>query len=109
VRCHGKTIDESEPDRHEALRFFAGQIRVTRRLKVFEQIGLASSGSTVGGHPLGRRQQVKLAPTSEEAGARVLCLGEPDRPHLGDVASSWPASTACWRGATCSSSSTAWM
>src|SRR6185295_11575187 len=41
VRWRGKTIDQVlDMSVHEALHFFSGQPKVTRRLKLFEQIGL---------------------------------------------------------------------
>ncbi|HEX9202924.1 MAG TPA: excinuclease ABC subunit UvrA, partial [Vicinamibacteria bacterium] len=41
VRYRGRTIDRVlDLTVHEALQFFAGQVQVTRRLKVLEQIGL---------------------------------------------------------------------
>ena len=64
VQYHGKTIDEVlNLTVHEALHFFAGQTRVLRRLKVFEQIGLGylrlgQSAATLSG---GEAQRVKLA------------------------------------------------
>jgi excinuclease ABC subunit A len=91
VRWRGKSIDQVlDLTVHEALHFFAGQHRVTRRLKVLEQIGLGylrlgQPASTLSG---GEAQRVKLAAhLLRRPGPRVLyVLDEPTTGlHMGDV------------------------
>jgi excinuclease ABC subunit A len=91
VRYHGKSIDEVlNLTVHEAVHFFQGQARVTRRLKVFEQIGLGylrlgQSAATLSG---GEAQRVKLAAhLLKKPGPRTLyIMDEPTTGlHLGDV------------------------
>jgi excinuclease ABC subunit A len=75
---------------HEALHFFAGQHKVTRRLKVLDQIGLGylrlgQPASTLSG---GEAQRVKLAAhLLRKPGPRVMyVLDEPTTGlHMGDV------------------------
>jgi excinuclease ABC subunit A len=92
VRHRGKTIDQVlEMTVHEALHFFAGQPRVTRRLKTLEQIGLGylrlgQPATTLSG---GEAQRVKLAShLLRRPGERVLyVLDEPTTGlHMADVA-----------------------
>ena len=91
VRWRGRSIDQVlDLTVHEALRVFAGQHRVTRRLKVLEQIGLGyvrlgQPASTLSG---GEAQRVKLAAhLLRRPGPRVLyVLDEPTTGlHTGDV------------------------
>jgi excinuclease ABC subunit A len=92
VRWRGRSIDQVlDMTAHEALHFFAGRHRVTRRLKVLEQIGLGylrlgQPASTLSG---GEAQRVKLAAhLLRRPGPRVLyVLDEPTTGlHMGDVA-----------------------
>jgi excinuclease ABC subunit A len=91
VRWRGRSIDQVlDMTVHEALHFFAGQHRVTRRLKVLEQMGLGylrlgQPASTLSG---GEAQRVKLAAhLLRRPGPRVLyVLDEPTTGlHMGDV------------------------
>jgi excinuclease ABC subunit A len=91
VRWRGRSIDQVlDLTVHEALHLFAGQPRVTRRLKVLDQIGLGylrlgQPASTLSG---GEAQRVKLAAhLLRRPGPRVLyVLDEPTTGlHLGDV------------------------
>jgi excinuclease ABC subunit A len=91
VRWHGRSIGQVlDMSVHEALVFFAGQHRVTRRLKVLEQIGLGylrlgQPASTLSG---GEAQRVKLAAhLLRKPGPRVMyVLDEPTTGlHMGDV------------------------
>jgi excinuclease ABC subunit A len=115
VRWRGRSIDEVlELTVREALQFFSGQHRVTRRLKVLDRIGLGylrlgQPSSTLSG---GEAQRVKLAAhLLRRPGPRVLyMLDEPTTGlHMGDVAEllnalhrfldgerrSWSSSTTC--------------
>jgi excinuclease ABC subunit A len=92
VQWHGRSIDEVlELTVREALQFFSGQHRVTRRLKVLDHIGLGylrlgQASSTLSG---GEAQRVKLAShLLRRPGPRVLyVLDEPTTGlHMGDVA-----------------------
>jgi excinuclease ABC subunit A len=91
VRWHGRTIDQVlDMSVHEALHFFGGQPKVTRRLKLFEQIGLSylrlgQPATTLSG---GEAQRIKLAThLARRPGQRVLyVLDEPTTGlHMGDV------------------------
>ena len=91
VRWHGRTIDQVlDMSVHEALHFFGGQAKVTRRLKLFEQIGLSylrlgQPATTLSG---GEAQRIKLAThLARRPGQRVLyVLVEPTTGlHMGDV------------------------
>jgi excinuclease ABC subunit A len=92
VRWRGRAIDQVlDLTVREALQFFSGQPRVTRRLKVLDQIGLGylrlgQAASTLSG---GEAQRVKLAAhLLRRPGPRVLyVLDEPTTGlHMGDVA-----------------------
>jgi len=92
IRWHGRSIDEVlDLTVREALQFFSGQQRVTRRLKVLDRIGLGylrlgQPSSTLSG---GEAQRVKLAAhLLRRPGPRVLyMLDEPTTGlHMGDVA-----------------------
>jgi excinuclease ABC subunit A len=91
VRWRGRSIDQVlDLTVQEALHVFAGQARVTRRLKVLAQIGLGylrlgQPSSTLSG---GEAQRVKLAAhLLRRPGPRVLyVLDEPTTGlHMGDV------------------------
>jgi excinuclease ABC subunit A len=91
VRYRGRTINQAlDMTVHEALHFFTGQPKVTRRLKVLEQIGLGylrlgQAANTLSG---GEAQRVKLAAQLlRRPGPRVLyVLDEPTTGlHQGDV------------------------
>jgi excinuclease ABC subunit A len=91
ARWRGRSIDQVlDLTVHEALHLFAGQHRVTRRLKVLDQIGLGylrlgQPASTLSG---GEAQRVKLAAhLLRRPGSRVVyVLDEPTTGlHLGDV------------------------
>jgi excinuclease ABC subunit A len=91
VRWRGRTIHQVlDLTVHEALHFFAGQPKVVRRLKVFEQIGLGylrlgQPATTLSG---GEAQRLKLAAhLLRRPGERVLyVLDEPTTGlHMGDV------------------------
>jgi excinuclease ABC subunit A len=91
VLWRGRSIDQVlEMTVQEALHFFAGQARVTRRLKVLAQIGLGylrlgQPSSTLSG---GEAQRIKLAGhLLRRPGPRVLyVLDEPTTGlHMGDV------------------------
>jgi excinuclease ABC subunit A len=88
VRWKGRSIDQVlEMSVHEALHFFSGQPKITRRLRLFEQIGLGylrlgQSATT------GEAQRIKLAAhLARRPGQRVLyVLDEPTTGlHMGDV------------------------
>jgi excinuclease ABC subunit A len=92
ARYRGRSIDQVlEMTVHDALHFFAGQPRVTRRLKALEQIGLGylrlgQPATTLSG---GEAQRVKLAShLLRRPGERVLyVLDEPTTGlHMADVA-----------------------
>ena len=92
VRYRGRSIDQVlDLTVREAVHFFAGQSRVVRPLRVFEQIGLGylrlgQPASTLSG---GEAQRVKLAAHFlRKAGRRVLyVLDEPTTGlHMSDVA-----------------------
>jgi excinuclease ABC subunit A len=92
VKWRGRAIDEVlNLTVREALQFFAGQHRVTRRLKVLDRIGLGylrlgQPSSTLSG---GEAQRVKLAAhLLRRPGPRVLYVfDEPTTGlHMGDVA-----------------------
>jgi excinuclease ABC subunit A len=91
VLWRGRSVDQVlELTVQEALHFFAGQPRVTRRLKVLAQIGLGylrlgQPSSTLSG---GEAQRIKLAGhLLRRPGPRVLyVLDEPTTGlHMGDV------------------------
>jgi len=91
ARWRGRSIDQVlDLTVHEALHSFAGQHKVTRRLKVLEQIGLGylrlgQPASTLSG---GEAQRVKLAAhLLRKPGPRVMyVLDEPTTGlHMGDV------------------------
>jgi excinuclease ABC subunit A len=91
ARWRGRSIDQVlDLTVQEALHFFAGQARITRRLKVLAQIGLGylrlgQPSSTLSG---GEAQRVKLAAhLLRRPGPRVLyVLDEPTTGlHMGDV------------------------
>ncbi len=91
ARWRGRSIDQVlDTTVREALHLFAGQHRVTRRLKVLDQIGLGylrlgQAASTLSG---GEAQRVKLAAhLLRRPGPRVLyVLDEPTTGlHMGDV------------------------
>jgi excinuclease ABC subunit A len=91
VRWKGRSIDQVlEMSVHEALHFFSGQPKITRRLRLFEQIGLGylrlgQSATTLYG---GDAQRKKLAPHLERRpGQRLINqLNEPTTGlHMGDV------------------------
>ena len=91
VRYRGRTIDRVlDLTVHEALQFFTGQVQVTRRLKVLDQIGLGylrlgQSATTLSG---GEAQRVKLATElSKVATGRTLyVLDEPTTGlHFADI------------------------
>jgi excinuclease ABC subunit A len=92
VRFRGRSIDEVlDLTVREALQLFSGQHRVTRRLRVLDQIGLGylrlgQASSTLSG---GEAQRVKLAAhLLRRPGPRVLyVLDEPTTGlHMGDIA-----------------------
>jgi excinuclease ABC subunit A len=92
VHYKGRTIDQVlETTVHEALHFFAGQSRVTRRLKALEQIGLGylrlgQPATTLSG---GEAQRIKIAAhLSSHGGERLLyILDEPTTGlHFDDIA-----------------------
>ena len=91
VRWRGRSIDEVlELTVREALQLFAGQHRVTRRLKVLDQIGLGylRLGSRRAPSPAARRSASSWRRTScGGPGPRVLyVLDEPTTGlHMGDV------------------------
>jgi excinuclease ABC subunit A len=92
VRYRGKSIDQIlDLTVREAVHFFAGQTRVVRPLRVFEQIGLGylRLGQPAGTLSGGEAQRVKLAAhLMRKAGRRVLyVLDEPTTGlHMSDVA-----------------------
>ncbi len=92
VRYRGRTIDQVlDLTVHEALHFFAGQTKIGRPLRVFEQIGLGylrlgQPANTLSG---GEAQRIKLAAhLLRRPGQRVLyVLDEPTTGlHMSDVA-----------------------